>query len=105
MSELEMKGAIALRGLVHKVRQCGWIERIVAGGLKNAIDTHGPIDRKNLSGAAKRVAGLLRARMEENFSEANVDEFLMRLRQAHKKGGDAMRELEMNRGSDKGEGE
>lgn len=90
----EGRGPIALCGLVHKVRQGGWIERVVVGGLKSAIDAHGPIDRQNISGAAKRVAGLLRAQMEEGFSEANVDEFLERLRQAHKKGGDAMRKLD-----------
>lgn len=37
------------------------LNRLVAGGLKSAIDTHGPITHERICSAAKRMAGQIHA--------------------------------------------
>lgn len=84
----------SLRGLVHIAVRPGWLEKLAAGAIKSAIDAHGSINHLNCGSAAKRIAGFIRAELKATFTEAKVEEFIEQLRQAHKKGGDAMRQLE-----------
>jgi len=67
---------------------------MVNGSLQSAINAHGPINNINLSSASKRVAATINAELRRLFTDENLDELIIRLRQAEKKGGDAMRHAE-----------
>ena len=89
------RGPLALRSLPEKVRRYRWVQKIVNGALAGAINAHGPIDQVHLSSASKRVAGAINAELRKLFTEGNLTNLVERLRQAEKKGGDAMRRAEI----------
>ena len=53
--------------LVIEDRECA--RRAIMGGLKDAINQHGPIEESNISSAVKRIYGQLDSLSEEQSAE------------------------------------
>ena len=48
------------------------LERMVAGALKDAINSHGAITKDNISSAAKRVIGVIKAFNKITLEQARI---------------------------------
>lgn len=85
-----VRGSLPLRSVLAKVRSFKWVQKMVNGALSDAIAAHGPINQVNLSSASKRVGGTVSAALRQLFTNTDFADLIIRLRQAEKKGGDAM---------------
>ena len=46
-----------------------WIQKIVCGALKGAINAHGPITKNLVGSAGKRISGSLYGEIQKRFEE------------------------------------
>lgn len=57
----------------HKLFEIGPLERLVSGGLRACIKAHGPIDRKWIGSAAKRIAQSIRGSLVQYAGQTATD--------------------------------